>query len=595
MLLSSETGSLRPHDPAAIQKLVPFLIAAFGFVLYLGTFRFEFVYDDAVQVLNNPLILSWHNLPWLFKTDVWRFSNPLLVSNYWRPIFMVWLLINHSLFGFNPAGWHITSALVHALATFLSFRLAYKLSGDTTIATVAALIFAVHPCHVETVAWVSGATDSLMALFYIACLLAFVKGWNEPGRKAWVWFTVSAILFALSVLSKETALTLPVLVLAYVAIFGKRDGNTWQWTASRVAWPLFAYALVFLLYWIGRNSALAGVTHSRVQVGLGSLLLTWPSLLLFYVKHLVWPTGLSVFYGTTIVMQATWARFWLPLIEIGLLLGLLFAIFIRTRSKLLAFAVLLLMVPLAPAFIFPAIYPIDFAHDRYLYLPCLGFAILIGMLIRYAGNRLHSNRIQIAVAAVLTVLFSTAATIEMVYWANDVVLFARATRIAPGYVPGYSALGGALAARGRTKEAMFVLQQVIKADPRNSQALFNLGLGSFLDGDYPQAEQYLSRAAVAKSSDADTFALLAESRIHMGKFADAESDIRQAIAIKRYKPGYERVLALSLEGQGKFDAALKAAENEARQNPEDEETQKLLARLEERVKTSEPDKNSSPR
>jgi protein O-mannosyl-transferase len=590
MPVALDKHPVQSQNIAALQTLAPILIAAFAFVLYLGTFRFEFVYDDVMQVVNNPLILSWHNLPWLFKTDVWRFSNPLLVGNYWRPLFMVWLLFNHWLFGFNPAGWHITSALLHAVTTYFCFRLVNRLSGDTLISTVAALIFAVHPCHLETVAWVSGATDSLMALFYVTAVSAFVLGWEKPTASRWRWFLLSAVLFGMSLLSKETAATLPLLVVGYVLLFGKREVANWSDVARRVAIPLAIFGLVFLLYWMGRNHALAGVTHSRVQIGLTPLLMTWPWLLLFYVKHLVWPVGLSVFYGSSIVIHATWSRLWLPLIVDFLLFGLAITWMVRARNKLVALAHLLLLVPLAPAFVFPAIFPVDFAHDRYLYLPCLGFAILVGIALREAADRFRSNWVPVTTTTVIVLLLSAASASQLVYWANNVLLFDRATRMAPSFLPGYNALGEALATRGRMKEAMFVMQQVVKADPQNTQALFNLGLGSFLDGNYAQAEEYLSRTASLNALDGDTFALLAESRVRLGRYAEAESDIRKAIQVKPYKPGYRRVLALSLEGQGKTAEATAAAEDELRVNPGDAETQQLIARLKASRERSKSDK-----
>ncbi len=590
MPVALENHPVRSRHDHAVQNLAPFLIAAFAFVLYLGTFRFEFVYDDGMQIVNNPLILSWHNLPWLFKTDVWRFSNPLLVGNYWRPLFMVWLLFNHWLFGLNPAGWHITCSLLHAFATYFCFRLVHRVTDDPLISAIAALIFAVHPCHIETVAWVSGATDSLMTVFYVTSLLAFIKGWEQSTVRRWGWFVVSALLFGMSLLSKETATTLPVMVLGYVLLIGRREGARWAEVIRRIAVPFGMYILIFALYWTGRNHALAGVTHSRVQIGVVPLLMTWPPLFLFYVKHLVWPVGLSIFYGTNIVSHAEWSRFWLPLVADVVLIASAATWLVRTGSKILAFAFLLLLVPLAPAFVFPSIFPVDFAHDRYLYLPCLGFAIVVGIALRETGTRLRSHRLPIAAAGVVVVLLSVASAIQMVYWANNVLLFDRATRIAPAFVPGYNALGEALATRGRMKEARFVMQQVVKADPQNPQALFNLGLGSFLDGNYTEAEQYLSRAASLNRGDSDTFGLLAESRIRLGKFAEAESDIRQAIRLKSYKPGYHRVLALSLEGQGKLSEALVAAEEEIRANPGDGETQAVLARLKEAKNGSHDDK-----
>src|SRR5215813_14273453 len=87
-------------------------------LLYVATIRFDFVYDDGMQIVQNPLIRSWHNLPLLFKTDVWAFWHPQAVGNYWRPLFMVWALLCNSIFGLHPAGWHALAVLTHVIATY---------------------------------------------------------------------------------------------------------------------------------------------------------------------------------------------------------------------------------------------------------------------------------------------------------------------------------------------------------------------------------------------------------------------------------------------------------------------------------------------
>ena len=422
---------------SSLQRFIPFIVCLSSLLPYLGTFRFAFVYDDFQQVINNPLILSWHNLPWLFKTDVWRFSNPLLVSNYWRPLFMVWLLLNRSLFGLNPAGWHIAAVLLHTAVTYVCFRLVLRLGGDLMIATTAALVFAVHPVHIETVAWISGATDSLMALFFLLSLLAFINGWEAQSRKRWVWYVVSAISFGLCVLSKETGLVLPAVVLAYILLFKKKRHQSWASRAKAAAGPLLLFSAVALCYWAGRRYALSGVMHSRVQISVIELLMTWPSLLFFYLKHLLWPVGLGVFYGTTIVLHPSSTSCWLPLIGIGILGTALTAIVIRKRDPLLSFACVIFLLPLAPAFIFLLLYPMDYAHDRYLYLPCLGFAIMVAMAL--SGFTGKVDRTTWLAVIALTLALSVATSAQVIYWANDLLLFDRATRTAPAICPPSSA------------------------------------------------------------------------------------------------------------------------------------------------------------
>jgi protein O-mannosyl-transferase len=560
-----------------LQRFIPLIVCLSSLLPYLGTFRFAFVYDDFQQVINNPLILSWHNLPWMFKTDVWRFSNPLLVSNYWRPLFMVWLLLNRSLFGLNPAGWHIAAVLLHTAATYACFRLVLRLGGDLMIAATAALIFAVHPVHIETVAWISGATDSLMALFFLLSLLAFLNGWEAQSNKRWIWYGLSAVSFGMCVLSKETGLVLPAVVLAYILLFRSKRHRSWTSLAEAAAVPLLLFSAVALLYWIGRRYALSGVMHSRLQISVIELLMTWPSLLFFYLKHLLWPVGLGVFYGTTIVLHPSWTRLWFPLIGIVVLGAALTAIVIRKRDPLLSFACLIFLLPLAPAFIFLLLYPTDYAHDRYLYLPCLGFAIIVAKALRRFSPDVNRSTWFAVIA--LTLALSVATSAQVIYWANDLLLFDRATRTAPGYLPAFVSLGDALAARGRMPEARRVFEQVLKADPNNSSALFSLGLSSFLDGNNIDCERYLSRAVELKNLESDTSAVLAECRIRLGKFVEAEQDIRRALMLKPYKPGYGRVLAETLAGQGRLSEASTTAEAELKRHPEDIETRNLVERL----------------
>ena len=561
------------------QRYLPVAVCAVAFLAFIATLRFEFVYDDYQQIVSDPLIRSWHNLPLLLKTDVWRFWNPAVVGNYWRPLFMVWLLLNYKVFGLNAAGWHLTSVLVHVGATYLCYRLVKRVENDVVVAATAALIFAVHPVHLETVAWVSGVTDSLMSVFFLAALLCFIDGWesDRPGRYGWL--AVSALLFACALLCKETAIVLPGVVVGYVVLFPRGQGRS-QTTFLALA----MYAAVAVAYWMARHAALLGINHSEVEIGATTLLLTWPSLLWFYLKHLLWPLGLSIMYDRPPVFHADGAHFWKPLLACAVVTLAITAGIQRQQRRRAVFALLLFLLPLGPAFFLPALFPTDYAHDRYLYLSCLGFAWLLAMILqrlktnsRY-GLGLVSARALATITIVICLVAATSA--QVVYWANDVLLFDRATRIAPGNVRAFDGLAHAVLLRGRVKEAMFAFQQVLKADPQNWQALYNLGLNDFLNGNYVGAERYLRTAAQAKPNDADTWALLADSFNHLGKFGEAEPAIEHALALRPSKPGYRMVLATSLDGQGKVDEAIRELTPEVKAHPDEQEAAALLGRLE---------------
>lgn len=562
---------------AQFERYFPLLICAVAVLTFVATLRFGFVYDDNQQIVNDPLIRSWHNLPLFFKTDVWRFWHPAMVGNYWRPFFMLWLVLNYKIFGLNAAGWHLTSVVVHTVASYLCYRVAKRASRDSVVALTAGLIFAVHPVHLETVAWVSGATDSLMAVFFLGSLLALLRGWERVALARAGWFVTSSLLFAGSLLCKETAAILPVIVLG-CALFLEEGSLAHR--LRGVLPPLSLYAAVFIAYWLLRHSALQGIGHSEFQLGVVPLLLTWPSLLWFYIRHLCWPVGLSVLYDRLPVVHPDWQHFWMPLLGIVTLTAFVGAVVRRGQRRLALFAALLFGVPLIPAFILPAIFPTDYAHDRYLYLPCLGFALLVGLTLQRLEPASYSWKTVPVLATIAIVIGLSAATsAQMIYWANDLLLFDRATRISPGNLTAFNNLAQALVIRGRTDDAIEIFQQVLRADPDNWPALYNLGLNNFLAGKYAEAEDMLSRAAKAHPDDADTAALLADTLNHEHKFELAEVRIRRALALRPNKPGYRKVLAEALNGEGRVSEARKEIRDEVESHPDEQDAVNLLQQL----------------
>src|SRR5579859_2966532 len=191
-------------------RFLEFAVVIFSALVYAWTLSFQFVYDDIGQLVDNPSIRSWQFLPQYFTSHMW--AGVLANSNYYRPLVLLWFRLNYVLFGLSPAGWHFTSILAHAAATLLVFRLVYRLFTNRTAAILSAMIFGLHPIHVQSVAWVSGVTDPLLAIFMTASFLQYLTFRESRKPIHLVW---SLLLYAGATLTKEPGVILPAIIFAY--------------------------------------------------------------------------------------------------------------------------------------------------------------------------------------------------------------------------------------------------------------------------------------------------------------------------------------------------------------------------------------------
>ena len=268
------------------------LACALAFLVYVPTLGFQFVYDDKPQIIENPAIHSWRYLPNYFTSHAWAELYPHVSGNYYRPLFLLWFRLNHAMFGLDPKGWHLTTILCHVAATYLVFGLVRRLAASPWIAFSAATLFALHPVHIESVAWVSGVTDPLMAIFLIGSFLAYLR--FREGRR-WGWMAWALLLFALGLLEKETAVVLGPLVFVYAWLYAEQ--RAWL---SRLVIALkhcVGFLGLTILYLPLRAHVLRGLSHSVTPLKWSTMALTEPSVLWLYVRHLLFPIGLSGLYG----------------------------------------------------------------------------------------------------------------------------------------------------------------------------------------------------------------------------------------------------------------------------------------------------------
>jgi hypothetical protein len=534
-MLTHQGAFTRPRLSTAL--LLGAVLAA-TFLVFVGTLQFEFVYDDLGQIVANPAVQSWKYFPLFFRANVWM--QQLSVGNYYRPVFLAWLLINHTLFGLHPALWHLTTLLAHVGVAALVFVLSLRLTRDRRIALVTALLFGLHPVHLEAVAWISGVTEPLLALLLIPAFLSYLN-WRERGRHV-SRLAVGLALYALALLSKETAVVLPALVFAYEWLYSPA-GETWRPRSRSALLASAPFVFVTGVYLLARAQALHGVAHKTVDLGWKIALLTIPSALWSYIRLLVAPVRLSVFYDTPYVTHVSLRHVVLPLAGIAVATGLLVWWWRRERSPLIAFASAWLLLPILPLLNLTVLPMGDFIHDRYLYLPSVGFALLLAMALAKLDARHVFGRPagQIVVLG-LALLMAVGTVAQSVPWANDLLLYYHGMAVAPNNDLPRNKLAASLVQRGMYNEGIRVYDLVLADDPDYWYANYRMGYAQYMIGHYPEAERYLMRATELHGTP-DEFYYLGLAQEKLDKLDGAQTALEQAVKLDPGHSEAQRQLA----------------------------------------------------
>ena len=251
----------------------------------------EFVHDDKRQIVRNPLIQRSELYGKALLSDVWAFKGDgsTAMSNYWRPTFTAWSMINYQLFGLDPVGWHLTNILLHCAVVLIAFLLLRGLGASSLVSFGVGLLFSVHPVHSESVAWISGSPDILFSLSLLSSLW-FAHRFRIGQNRVDLIFAL--FLYAVSLGAKEIALAC---VPLYWLILTDPEKRITGHANRKAVLPAFAlFALVGVGYFIARWAVLGSVlAPSRGQATTSQTLLTVPSIVAFYLQQLIAPIYLG--------------------------------------------------------------------------------------------------------------------------------------------------------------------------------------------------------------------------------------------------------------------------------------------------------------
>jgi tetratricopeptide (TPR) repeat protein len=524
------------------------LIVLLVFLAYLPALRGGFVWDDETYVTHNPTL---HNLDGLqriwFEVGAVPQYYPMVHTTFW---------LEYHLWGLNPFGYHLVNILLHAMAAILLWQVLLRLRIRG--AWLAAVLFALHPVCVESVAWITERKNVLSAVFYFAAALAYLRfaplEQNDSGRQRWGWHRVALVLFMAALLSKTVTCSLPA---ALLLVCWWKKGRLRQNDIMPLL-PFFAtgVALGLLTAWMEKHHV--GAQGAEWSLTFADRCLIAGRALWFYAGKLVWPAHLTFIYPRWVIEPAGWWQWLFPVATIGVVAGLWLAR--RRIGKGPLVAVLFFAGTLGPALGFVNVYPMrySFVADHFQYLAGVGLITLCA-----AGLA----RIPRVIPATLVVLLGALTWQQAGIYRNPETLWRDTLAKNPDCWMAHNNLGHLLSNQGHIEEAMEHYHKAIQIDPNSYETLGNLGNTLATLGRFDEAIKNYRKFIQINPNDAAALNNLALALVAQGRFDEAIENYYKAIQINPDYPDAQYNLGIALAAKGRSDEAIENYRNAIQINP----------------------------
>mgnify|MGYP001577675971 CR=1 FL=1 len=536
--------------------LVLTAILVITFISYLPVLKGEFLlWDDDVHVLENISIrgLDLEHVLEMFTSTVNKIYIPLTSLSF---------ALEYHFFGYNPFVYHLDNVILHILVVVMVFFLGRKLGLSQAAAGVAALIFGVHPIHVESVAWITERKDVLYAAFYMAALLSYLRYLEE--RKGF-WLLATTMLGALSMLAKPMALSLPLILILL------------DWFKGR---PVKGQAFIEklpLCVILGSFTWISYAAHARIPgESVVQSALIWPWTFTFYLRQFLFPYFSVPLYRLPQPVVLTNPEYFLPLV---VLVFVALALARLRRNKWFVFVVLFYFLSIFFLLRFDETRDVNVVADRFMYLPCAGFLFLFGSFVQTLWNRGRGAGRGFLVVSfvVLSVVFSVKTFQQSRLWRNSISLWQHQLR----YFPDTPiALNNIATAYGGKKEFERAQDEYRK--------IMQLGLENVRKGLSPQAVGYVrqvdflidlyQRALKSDPRFKDGYYNLGNLYARAGRFPDAVEAYKKALEVDpKFKDVHCGLGDVYVE-VGDARQAIFAFDQALRLNPEDKDLHVMVVR-----------------
>jgi protein O-mannosyl-transferase len=526
-------------------------------------------YDDPDYVTENTMVKAGLTPAGI----VWAFTH--FHAGNWHPLTWISHMCDWQIFGSHAGGHHLVNLAFHAANAVLLFLLLQRLTGAQWRSALVAALFALHPLHVESVAWVAERKDVLSTCFGLLSLLAYARHVKEPktqGPKSRVWHAYALGFFALSLLAKPMLVTLPFLMLlldfwplARVENVGARTFLTPPFLRLVLEkWPWFALAIgSSVVTFLAQKTG--GAVQSMEYFPLGWRVANAITAYFDYVLKACWPVQLAVFYPLTHAQSAGRLA-----LAAGFLLFASVAALITIRRRPFIFVGWLWFL----GTLIPVIGLVQVGSqamaDRYTYLPLTGLFIIVvwGASEFLRGREMAEIAAAITAAGVLALLACLSVS-QLQYWRNSLTLFNHALAITRDNAPANNNLGTALAAIGRREEALTHYAEAVRIDPNNARFQNNLATALARAGQPNPAVEHYQHAIQDDPRFAEAYSNLGALFLAQHRLDDAITNLDFSVRLDPNNGEARSNLGNALAAAGRLDGALKQYAEAVRLNPGD--------------------------
>lgn len=547
----SASGSSPSATSSGIEWLLGLLLAIATILFYQQAWRAGYVWDDDIYVTGNKLLTAPDGL-----RRIWfSFDSP---SQYF-PLVYTTFRFEHALWGLNPTGYHVVNILLHAANALLVWRLLRLLRVPG--AWLAAAIFALHPVHVESVAWITERKNVLMGFFFLLALLFWTHFVESNSRRKWKFYALALICYSLSLFSKTTACTIPAAL-----------GLILWWKEMRIDWrrvaqiaPFVALGIVMGLVSIWWERYHQGTQGQLFALGFPERIVVASRALWFYAGKLLWPAHLSFNYPSWTISAGPSDFLWLA----GL--GVLGAAIYFARRRLgrgPEVAAVFYVATLSPMLGFIMLYTFryTFVADHYQYIASLGPIALAAAGITTGLDALNKNaRLFLQILCGVTLLSLGAKTWRQCAAYTDLDTLWKATISEnPESWMAYNNSGILLVQAGRLDEGMAAYQKALEINPKFAEAYFNLGNALFRAGRGDEATVAYEKALELEPR---MHRKVGDSLLQAGRLEEVIAHYQAAVQLNPNDAELMNDLGKALSQTGKTDEAITAFRRVVELNP----------------------------
>ena len=548
-------NGLSPHIKAIVEKRATWVVCLFlvisTSIVYGQMLNHDFVYfDDQRYVADNSVVkagLSVEGLTWAFSTTM---------AEFWHPLTWLSLMLDTQLFGLNPGGYLFTNLLLHILSTLLLFLFLKRATGSVWQSGFVAALFALHPLHVESVAWIAQRKDVLSTFFWMLTILSYGFYVQRPGCKTYL----AVVLFlVLGLMAKPMLVTLPfaLLLLDFWPLNRFKDTTSVKSACLsalaliREKIPLFAVitAASFVMYLAqkgeGRIKSLAVLA---LENRLANVLVSYTG----YIGKMLWPKKLACFYPFPDAFP--WWQVGGSFFILALISG--FAIRYIRQYPFMIVGWLWYLGTLVPVIGFVKIGVFAMA-DRYSYVPLIGLFVMLAWGVPELLARWQHRRIAAAgLAAVALVICLASTWFQVRVWQNRTTLFTHAVQVTTGNYLAHNGLGEQLRQERRFDEAIGHFLESLRIKPKYIPTYINLGYTYTAQNKIGQAIAYYSEAAQKKPNHPQPHQVLGILFEQQGELEKAVTHLKATLEIKPENAVAHRYLGNALLAQGKLPQAI---------------------------------------